>query len=83
MTQKGTLTKQKIIDTARMLFYENGYTATTVAQITDQAKLNNGLFTYYFGTKRNLATIILNEYRINFRNLISKKIFVMVDVYRT
>lgn len=75
MTQKGTFTKQKIIDSARMLFYENGYTATTVAQITDQAKVNNGLFTYYFGTKRNLATLILNEYRINFRNLISKKIF--------
>ncbi|MFA0815911.1 MAG: TetR/AcrR family transcriptional regulator [Anaerofustis sp.] len=75
ITEKGTLTKQKIIDSAQILFYDQGYTSTTVAQITSKADVNNGLFTYYFGSKRNLASMILNEFRIDFRNLISKKIF--------
>ena len=75
ITEKGVATKQKIIDAAKCLFYEQGYTTTTVAQITKKAQVNNGLFTYYFGTKTAIAGQISSEFRLNIRNLISKKIY--------
>ena len=77
ITEKGVATKQKIIDAAKFLFYEQGYTKTTVAQITKKAQVNNGLFTYYFGTKTAIAGQISTEFRLNIRNLISKKIYAL------
>lgn len=77
ITEKGVATKQKIIDAAKILFYEQGYTKTTVAQITKKAQVNNGLFTYYFGTKTAIAGLISTEFRLNIRNLISKKIYAL------
>ena len=77
ITEKGAATKQKIIDAAKTLFYEQGYTKTTVAQITKKAQVNNGLFTYYFGSKTAIAGQISTEFRLNIRNLISKKIYAL------
>lgn len=74
-TKKGQNTKQKIMDVAKELFYEQGFTNTTVAQITDEAEVNNGLFTYYFGSKVNLANMISTEYRLKLRNAVSERMF--------
>ncbi|MFZ7130849.1 MAG: TetR/AcrR family transcriptional regulator [Eubacteriales bacterium] len=74
-TKKGQNTKQKIIDVSKQLFYEQGFNDTTVAQITDDAEVNNGLFTYYFGSKIKLANMVSTEYRLKLRNAVSKKMF--------
>ena len=81
ITKKGLHTRQKILDSAKKFFYENGYDATTVAQITDDAEVNIGLFIYYFGTKAEIATVIAMEYISQLRNLISKKIFEQYGSY--
>lgn len=74
-TKKGQNTKQKIIDVSKQLFYEQGLINTTVAQITKESEVNNGLFTYYFGTKTKLANMISTEFRIKLRNAVSKIMF--------
>jgi len=80
-SEKGKDTKQKILNSAKKLFYEQGYDATTVAQITDDAGVNNGLFTYYFGSKSAAAGKIANEYRLNFRNSVSQKMYFLYKQY--
>jgi AcrR family transcriptional regulator len=75
ITKKGQNTKQKIIDVSKELFFKQGLIKTTVAQITKESEVNNGLFTYYFGTKTKLANMISTEFRVKLRNAVSKKMF--------
>lgn len=60
---KGIDTKKKIIDTARKLFYENGYTNTTTRQISAAADINLGLIKYYFDSKADIAINIYLDIR--------------------
>ena len=78
-TGKGDFAENKIIESAKKLFYEKGLNKTTVAQITTLAGVNNGLFTYYFGSKSNLAAKIETDFRLDMRNLVSQALF---DYYR-
>ena len=77
-TGKGDFAESKIIESAKELFYEQGFNKTTVAQITKHAGVNNGLFTYYFGSKSNLAGSIESRFRLDMRNLVSQTMF---DIY--
>ena len=74
-TGKGDFAEGKIIESARELFYEQGFNKTTVAQITKHAGVNNGLFTYYFGSKSNLAGMIESRFRLDMRNLVSQAMY--------
>lgn len=67
--------RDRLLDAARQLFYEQGYNATTLAQISDRSGVNNGLITYYFGTKNNLAKEIYNLFLMNVRAEISMRLF--------
>ena len=67
--------RDMLLDAARQLFYEQGYNATTLAQISDRSGVNNGLITYYFGTKNNLAQEIYNLFLMNIRAEISMRLF--------
>ena len=64
-----------------MLFYDQGYTATTLAQISEKSGVNNGLITYYFGTKSKLAGEIYNMCLMDLRNEISKHLFLHTKQY--
>lgn len=46
--------KEKIMETAWKLFYEQGYTATTVNEIIEKAGTSKGGFYYYFKAKDEL-----------------------------
>ena len=70
-----------LLETARTLFYDQGYTATTLAQISRISGVNNGLITYYFGTKNNLARDIYNLYLTDLRNYISRRLFLNTKAY--
>lgn len=74
-TGKGDFAEKKLMESAKALFYEQGVSKTTVAQITNKAGVNNGLFTYYFGSKANLAAQIDNEFRLKMRNMVSQELF--------
>jgi len=47
-------TYNRIMDSARKLFAEHGYEATTVEQITKQANVAKGTFFNYFGSKEDI-----------------------------
>ncbi|RIJ64382.1 TetR/AcrR family transcriptional regulator [Rummeliibacillus sp. POC4] len=52
--KKGTLTKEKIIKTARNLFYKKGYDATTTAIIAKEAGVSEATLYKYFKSKMTL-----------------------------
>lgn len=58
---KGILTKQKILQVAKELYYQKGYCAITVQDICKQADIGFGTFTYYFTTKESLVSEIYSE----------------------
>jgi AcrR family transcriptional regulator len=56
-------TRQRLVETARRLFHEQGYTATGIAQILDAAKANSGSLYYFFPTKEDLLLAVLELYK--------------------
>lgn len=50
--------KDKILQAALTLFYRQGYTATTVAAIRDQAEVSNGSFFHAFPSKEALGAAL-------------------------
>lgn len=67
--------RDRLLEAARELFYEQGYEATTLAQISAKSGVNNGLITYYFRSKSNLASEIYNLFLKNVRDEISLQLF--------
>lgn len=47
-------TRERIIDSARRLFHENGYSAVSVADICDHAEVVKGSFYHFFPSKKEL-----------------------------
>ena len=70
-TSAGDTTKQKLLDTAELLFAEQSYAETSVRDITAAADCNLASINYHFGGKENLyaevfkrALTDLREYRM-------------------
>ncbi|GAB4194918.1 MAG: TetR/AcrR family transcriptional regulator [Wenzhouxiangellaceae bacterium] len=55
MGPKGQQTKQKILETAAIMFWKYNYHGITVDQIVEQAQVNKASFYQYFGSKENAA----------------------------
>lgn len=53
--------ERKIIDAARELFYEKGFTGITVRDIANKAEVNLALLHYYFRTKDKIFEIVFSE----------------------
>lgn len=58
----GLDTKEKILKTAKKLFYEKGYDNTTFKEISTISGINQGLIVYHYKTKANLAAAVFREY---------------------
>lgn len=71
-TAKGEETKKKIIANARFLFFEQGYTETSLRQISEKAGTNIGLMNYYFENKAGIAMLIYSDLRASFDAFLSK-----------
>ncbi len=69
---KGHETQNKIIQSARYLFSSQGYSDTTIRQITSHANVNLGLFSYYYESKAHLASIIYNKVREQMNDLVAQ-----------
>lgn len=54
--------KQLVIDTARKLFYKNGYYNTTTNEIAKQAGLSIGTLYSYFADKETILLALLEQY---------------------
>ena len=63
---KGTNTRNLLLKTAKSLFFEQGYHATTTRQIAEKSNVNLGLIKYHFESKANIALAIYTELRDSF-----------------
>lgn len=55
-------TKQKVIDAASSLFFQNGFHGTSVRDIADRATVNVSLISYYFKSKQGLLEHSVTRY---------------------
>jgi AcrR family transcriptional regulator len=53
--------KTQILDTAEELFADNGYAATSIRHIADNAGVNPALVHYYFGNKKALLQKVMER----------------------
>ncbi|MBF7097058.1 TetR/AcrR family transcriptional regulator [Alkalibacter mobilis] len=70
--KKGMETKQKIINSSKKLFYQNGYEKTSCKAICDDAGVNVGLIPYYFKNKNRIASIIYTYFLIDVKDMVQK-----------
>jgi AcrR family transcriptional regulator len=57
-----TPTRERILEAARFLFWEKGYTATGMAEILERAQANAGSFYHFFPGKESLLLAVLETY---------------------
>lgn len=55
------MTRDKILMAAKELFEEKGFDRTTVREVAGRAKANVALISYYFGSKENLLSSLVEE----------------------
>ncbi|GFZ24360.1 hypothetical protein CMETHOX_22830 [Lacrimispora indolis] len=63
--KKGLLTDIHIIESAKKLFYENGFHKTSIRDICSLANIKIGTFTYYYKKKEDLIKSIYADYLMN------------------
>ena len=62
ITRKGKMTKERILQCAKELYYENGFNNTTIQGIADKAHSTLGSMTYHFATKTEFINTIFSGY---------------------
>lgn len=93
MTRPPSATRERLIETARDLFHQQGYTPTGIAQILKKSGVNSGSLYYFFPTKEDLLIAVLEWYRDNIKGALLdlhtghlddpvEKVFGLLDGYR-
>nr|WP_100012134.1 forespore capture DNA-binding protein RefZ [Lentibacillus sediminis] len=54
--------RQKVIDAASSLFFQKGFSGTSVRDIADKASVNVSLISYYFKSKQGLLEYAVTQY---------------------
>lgn len=75
MTHKSELTREKMIDSAKKLFFKKGMIQTSQQEIADEAGVNRGLIYHYFGSKEEMARIIFEHFDRSFFAVLNARFF--------
>jgi TetR/AcrR family transcriptional regulator, transcriptional repressor for nem operon len=86
-------TRERLVQAARTLFWEQGYTATGIAQILKTAGVNSGSLYHFFPTKEHLLLAVLEWYSDNLYSMVIdpvtarvtdpiERVFGVLDGYR-
>ena len=67
MAKRGS-TRDKIIEAAAKVFYENGFEATSVKMITQEADIVTGSFYHFFPSKEVLFETVIEEFLADYRD---------------
>jgi TetR/AcrR family transcriptional regulator, transcriptional repressor for nem operon len=59
---KNATTRDRLIDSARFLFWERGYAGTSMADLLAHANVNSGSFYHFFESKEALLRAVLEGY---------------------
>jgi TetR/AcrR family transcriptional regulator, transcriptional repressor for nem operon len=62
MSNKGDLTKHKVLKTARELFYLNGYNNTSMDDIVKASKVKKGNIYFHYRNKEALGYAVIDSY---------------------
>ena len=68
----GIITRDKILETCKFLFFKYGVEDTTYKMICESANVNRGLIPYHFKTKYNIAQTIYEELLSEYEDWINK-----------
>ncbi len=71
-------TRERLIEVARVLFWEQGYAATGIAQILRKADAGSGSLYYFFPTKEDLLLAVLDWYLANLGAVVLEPVFARV-----
>jgi len=93
MPRPASTTRDRIILAAVELFYEQGYEATSMAQILKKSRANSGSFYFFFKSKEHLLEAVLDWYLANLEPILLQpvygatqdpieRIFLLLDGYR-
>lgn len=63
LSEKGNITKARIIETARELFHQNGVNATSVDHILKASRTGKSQFYHYFRSKEDIVREVLGFYK--------------------
>lgn len=69
--KQGDKTRLYIINTADDLFYHQGYSNTSFANIVDKTGLSKGNITYHFNSKKNILKAIIEKRTANIEQLLA------------
>jgi AcrR family transcriptional regulator len=61
---RGTDTRERLIESARYLFWERGFAGTSMAELLAHAEVNSGSFYHFFESKESLLRAVLEQYLI-------------------
>jgi len=70
VTPKGPATRQRLVESARYLFWERGFAGTSMADLLAHAKVNSGSFYHFFDSKEALLREVLEGYLVALRPMI-------------
>ena len=62
MPRDGSITRDKIIETAMGLALKQGHVATSVDEVIEAAKITKGTFFYHFKSKKDLAVALIEKF---------------------
>lgn len=71
--------RSRILDVAISIFAQRGYTGASTRDIADAAKVNQGLVTYYFGSKQALWRAAIDHALAEYRNTFADRMAELKD----
>lgn len=72
-------TRDRLIDSARYLFWERGFAGTSMADLLAHAGVNSGSFYHFFDSKEALLREVLNGYLMLLRPMVVDPAFATTD----
>src|ERR1700730_17062381 len=67
---RGADTRDRLIGSARYLFWERGFAGTSMAELLAHAEVNSGSFYHFFESKESLLRAVLEEYLVALRPMV-------------
>jgi TetR/AcrR family transcriptional regulator, transcriptional repressor for nem operon len=76
---KSSATRERLIHSARYLFWERGFAGTSMADLLAHAKVNSGSFYHFFDSKEALLREVLEGYLHALRPMVVDPAFAQTD----
>ena len=76
---KPSATRQRLVDSARYLFWERGYAGTSMADLLAHSGVNSGSFYHFFESKEALLRDVLQGYLVALRPMVVDPAFATTE----